>query len=53
MKIRKESLETEDSKMLNWLKNLSITHALGWIGVGLLALVLVLVFVRRLIGMVG
>lgn len=39
--------------MLNWLKSLPKSHALGWIGVGLLAIVLVLVFVRRLVGMDG
>ena len=39
--------------MLNWLKGLSASHALGWIGVGVLAILLVLVFVRRLVGMDG
>ena len=39
--------------MLNWLKGLPTSHALGWIGIGLLAIVIVLVFVRRLVGMDG
>jgi hypothetical protein len=39
--------------MLNWLKSLPKSHALGWVGVGLLAIVLVLVFVRRLVGIEG
>ena len=43
----------EESKMLNWLKGLATSHALGWIGVVLLAIVIVLVFVRRLVGMDG
>jgi len=37
--------------MLSWLKSLPKSHALGWMGVSLLAAVLVLVFVRRLVGL--
>ncbi len=39
--------------MFKWLKSQPASHTLGWIGVGLLAIVLVLVFVRRLVGMNG
>jgi len=39
--------------MLNWSKGLPSSHAWGWIGVGLLAIIFVLVFVRRLVGMDG
>jgi len=39
--------------MLKWLKGLPGSHLLGWIGAGLLAIVIVLVFVRRLVGMDG
>jgi hypothetical protein len=39
--------------MLKWLKGLPTSHLLGWIGVGSLAILLVLVFVRRLVGMNG
>ncbi len=39
--------------MLDWMKRLPNSHVLGWIGVGLLAIVIVLVFVRRLVGMDG
>jgi len=43
----------EESKMLKWLKGLPSSYLLGWIGVGLLGIVIVLVFVRRLVGMDG
>ena len=36
--------------MLNRLKRLQTPHTLVWIAVGLLAIVIVLVFVRRLVG---
>ena len=39
--------------MLDWMRRLPTSHLLGWIGVGLLAIVIVLVFVRRLVGMDG
>ena len=39
--------------MFNWFKDLPWSHVLGWIGVSLLAIVIVLVFVRRLVGMDG
>ena len=38
---------------MNWLKGLPTSHALGWIVIGLLAIVIVLVFVRRLVGIDG
>ena len=39
--------------MRDWLKGLPTSHALGWVAVGLLAIVIVLVFVRRLVGIEG
>ena len=39
--------------MLHWLKELTRSQMWGWIGVGLLAIVIVLVFVRQLLGMEG
>ena len=48
-----EKVYLEECEMLNWLRGLPRSHALGWIGVGLLAIVLVLVFVRRLVGLDG
>ncbi len=39
--------------MLDWLKRLPTSHALGWLAIGLLAIVIVLVFVRRLVGIEG
>ena len=39
--------------MLHWLKGLPHSQLLGWIGVGLLAIVIVLVFVRQLLGIEG
>ena len=39
--------------MLNWLRSLPKSHVLGWVGIGFLAILLVLVFVRRLVGLDG
>ncbi len=40
----------EENIMLKWMKELPSSHVLGWIGAGVLAIVIVLVFVRRLVG---
>ena len=48
-----KQLTSEESNMLNRFKDLPTSHVLGWIGVGLLAIAIVLVFVRRLVGMDG
>jgi len=45
--------EAKENRMLDWMKRLPTSHLLGWVGVGLLAIVIVLVFVRRLVGMDG
>jgi len=37
--------------MQNWFKRIPPAYALGWIAVGLLAIVIVLVLARRLAGM--
>ncbi len=36
--------------MFDWLKRLPTSYALGWLAIGLLAIVIALVFVRRLVG---
>ena len=41
------------NRMLNGLKGLPTSHVLGWVAVVLLATVIVLVFVRRLVGIEG
>lgn len=45
--------ETRRNRMLDWLKRIPTSHELGWLAIGLLAIVLVLVFVRRLVGIEG
>ncbi len=45
--------ETRENRMRDWLKGLPTSHALGWAAVGLLAIVIVLVFVRQLVGLEG
>lgn len=39
--------------MLDWFKRIPPTQALGWGAIGLLAILIVLIFVRRLAGFVG
>jgi hypothetical protein len=42
-----------ENNMFKWIKDTPTFVVFGWLGVGALAIVIVLVFVKRLVGMDG
>ena len=47
------NIQRKGTTMFDWFKRIPPAQALGWGAIGLLAILIVLIFVRRLAGFVG